>query len=298
MARIRHFASLCITLSLSQLCDAFMRMAVSTPTKTALGLKFRWLEGTSNFLTVGNVRILVDPVFDTLDFGMPTFYKADKKILNDYEALTQRIAKETDLVLISQGLPDHCCDKTLGRLSKLLKPSVKIITAQSALPILQKHYTSDRIISLTPGQSTRVMDAIEVRAVAGSLVGPPTQSPENGYHIKELKAGSNGAAVYYEPHCMFKKEDIKDLRADVIVTPTYGQKISFYTILNSGEKAVELAKALGAKSIFSFDNVDTESSGILTKIVTRTGDKAEFERLAKEAGIRYIQALPDVEVNI
>jgi phosphosulfolactate synthase (CoM biosynthesis protein A) len=40
----------------------------------------------------------------------------------------------------------------------------------------------------------------------------------------------------------------------------------------------------------SYNNVEMEVTGVLTKIVTQTGDIDEFKQLAKEAGIEYIQA--------
>ena len=56
------------------------------------------------------------------------------------------------------------------------------------------------------------------------------------------------------------------------------------------KRAVDLAKLLKAKSIVSYNNVEMEVTGILTKIVTQTGDIDEFKQLANEAGIEYIQA--------
>jgi phosphosulfolactate synthase (CoM biosynthesis protein A) len=56
------------------------------------------------------------------------------------------------------------------------------------------------------------------------------------------------------------------------------------------KRAVDLAKLLQAKSIVSYNNVEMEVTGVLTKIVTQTGDIGEFKQLAKEAGIEYIQA--------
>ena len=62
------------------------------------------------------------------------------------------------------------------------------------------------------------------------------QAPENGYTLRAADAKTGG--IFYEPHCMWKEEDLEGMEADVIVTPTYGQRlgpaIAHYTILNSG----------------------------------------------------------------
>ena len=46
---------------------------------------------------------------------------------------------------------------------------------------------------------------------------------------------------------------------------------------------------LQAKSIITYNNVEMESSGVLTKVVTQTGDADEFKRLSQQAGIEWLQ---------
>jgi hypothetical protein len=40
--------------------------------------------------------------------------------------------------------------------------------------------------------------------------------------------------AFLQPHCMWHEEDVEKLQADVVITPTYGQRLSAYRILNSG----------------------------------------------------------------
>jgi hypothetical protein len=67
---------------------------------------------------------------------MPALYTGDKVVLKDYDGLAKEMAAQADFVLITQGLADHCCPKTLSMLSKLLPSRVGIIGPPSASPVL------------------------------------------------------------------------------------------------------------------------------------------------------------------
>eukprot|EP00611_Tribonema_gayanum_P024892 TRINITY_DN5572_c0_g1_i1.p1 TRINITY_DN5572_c0_g1~~TRINITY_DN5572_c0_g1_i1.p1 ORF type:complete len:295 (+),score=94.48 TRINITY_DN5572_c0_g1_i1:466-1350(+) len=262
-----------------------------------------WFEGNSWLWTIGGVTFLVDPIFDTLDFGMPYFYKADKRVFSDYRALTERMAKEAEHIVITQGLPDHCCEKTLPRLAKLMKPTARVIAPPSAKDIVSRFFPDERVTYAKPGDKVVLKGSggeVELVVMPGSVVGPPWQAPENAYLARPRGATDGG--VLYEPHCMWSEDVMRGVRADAIVTPTYGQRMGpealHYTILNSGERAVELAKTVGARRIISYNNVDQESTGVLNLIVTRTGDAEEFARLAAKAGIEYVQVQPGTRVAL
>mmetsp|Transcript_1033 Transcript_1033/g.1562 ORF Transcript_1033/g.1562 Transcript_1033/m.1562 type:complete len:314 (+) Transcript_1033:85-1026(+) len=265
------------------------------PLRNKTNAKLEWLEGNSWLIEVEGVKLLLDPVFDTLDFGMPSLYKGDKKFFKNYEELTESIGKKADHLVITQGLADHCCSKTIPRLAKVLKKSARIIAPPSAFPFISKSFPSDRVTYVRPNDQVVLKGEnggeISVVTFQGSQVGPPTQEHENGYIFR--KKGADAGGIFIEPHCMWTEKSIAGLKADVVLTPTFGQRLGpeilHYTILRSGEPAVELARKLEAKKIVSFHNADAETSGFLTKVITQTGDEHEFEKLANQNGIEFIR---------
>jgi L-ascorbate metabolism protein UlaG (beta-lactamase superfamily) len=46
------------------------------------------------------------------------------------------MSQEVDYIVVTQGLADHCCDKTLAHLSKQVPASVKVIAPPSARKIV------------------------------------------------------------------------------------------------------------------------------------------------------------------
>jgi Beta-lactamase superfamily domain len=60
-------------------------------TKLSGKASVKWLEGNSWHWSVGGVRLLVDPIFSTLDFGIPMLYSADKKVFSDYDVSAQKL---------------------------------------------------------------------------------------------------------------------------------------------------------------------------------------------------------------
>jgi L-ascorbate metabolism protein UlaG (beta-lactamase superfamily) len=52
------------------------------------------------------------------------------------QRLTADMSQEVDYIVVTQGLADHCCDKTLAHLSKQVPASVKVIAPPSARKIV------------------------------------------------------------------------------------------------------------------------------------------------------------------
>jgi L-ascorbate metabolism protein UlaG (beta-lactamase superfamily) len=257
----------------------------------------RWLEGNSWVLDVNGVNILLDPLFSTLDFGMPALISADKVVLKDYEALAKETAAQADYVLITQGLADHCCPKTLEMLAKLLPERVRIVAPPSAKPVLSKFFPRERITYLMPGEKSVLRtetSSVSITTFKGALVGPPTQDNENAYLLDTGK----GKSLFYEPHCMFDPGELmrfENPHADVVFCPAEAIKVlGVYQLLNSGEKAVELANILGAKKIVSFDNNALDSEGVLNYIARTDTTVEELDAAAKKAGIEHVTSKPGV----
>ena len=109
-----------------------------------------------------------------------------------------------DLILITQGLPDHCHIPSL----KLFSKDIEIICPKSAFKIIKElDFSSIRIIE--PSEKLFFKD-IQIEATSGA----PVPQIENGY-IVENEEGS----FYIEPHGYFDK-NIKSRKLDAVITPT------------------------------------------------------------------------------
>lgn len=52
------------------------------------------------------------------------------------------------------------------------------------------------------------------------------------------------------------------------------------------------------RTVVSFDNAGGEATGILTKVVTQTGDEEDFKRQAQSAGFKYVAAQPGEAISV
>lgn len=247
--------------------------------------KLTYLEGNSWLWEVGGVKILVDPILvGNLDFGIPLLYDASKKYLKNFQLSD---LPEIDCVLITQSLDDHCHLKTLNPLSQKL-PDLKVIATPNAKSLLDPLFTN--VIYLEPGQVSEIEtnngSHVKIQATTGPVLGPPWQRPENGYIVTSPQGQ---LSLYYEPHCVYNKEIIGKLRADIVITPVIKQLLPSFTLVSGQEDAVHLAKLLCSKYVVPMKNGDLDSKGVLASLVKSEGTIESFKGL-------LLKELPDVKV--
>lgn len=255
-----------------------------------------YLEGNSWLWEVSGLTILVDPVLvGNLDFGISWLYQASKKILKNFQ-LSE--LPEFDCLLITQSLDDHCHLKTLRPLSKK-SPNIKVIATPNAKTSLDPLFSN--VTYLEPGQSS-VVEAkdgsqVLIKAIAGPVLGPPWQRPENGYLVISPQGQ---LTLYYEPHCSYDKELLGKERADIVITPVIKQLLPNFTLVSGQEDAVQLAKLLHAKFIVPMNNGDMDSKGFLASLVSAEGTIGSFkELLSKELPEAVVlEPTPGVPLNI
>ena len=115
------------------------------------------------------------------------------------------ISKDLDLILLTQGLSDHCHIPTL----EMFKKDIPIICPKSAEAIVKKlGFSSIKI--LKPEDSTQ-QNGLCFRATAGA----PVPQIENGYIVKDKK----GNGFYIEPHG-YLDENLETQTIDAVITPT------------------------------------------------------------------------------
>ena len=123
----------------------------------------------------------------------------------------------------------------------------------------------------------------------GTLVGPPWQKRENGF-LFELKTDNedNGFSIYYEPRADVILDNIKSIRANIMVSPITKQSLPAqvppegqFTLVYGGERTLEIAESLGVKVIVPLGNGALDIAGPLG-LVAACGDVSDFERLVED----------------
>ena len=115
------------------------------------------------------------------------------------------IDKEIDIILLTQGLPDHCHVPTL----EMFRKDIPIICPKSAVETLEK-IGFDSIKMLNPNEKTNQFN-LSFEATAGA----PVPQIENGYIVKDDQ--DNG--FYIEPHG-YLDENLNKQNLYAVITPT------------------------------------------------------------------------------
>jgi L-ascorbate metabolism protein UlaG (beta-lactamase superfamily) len=225
-----------------------------------------WLDSNSWLIEMGGKRVLLDPwLVGSLVFGnLPWLFKGD-------HPTPQPIPTDIDLILLSQGLPDHSHIPTLERLDKNIPVVASATAAKVVNDLGYQHVTT-----LAHGNNFTLTDSLKIQALPGSLVGP--NLIENGYLLTDL---TNRTTLYYEPHGTHTAalQDIAPV--DVVITPLTDLEIpligSVIKGLKSAVQAVEwlqpqviLPTAAGGNVVFE---------GLLLSILRGSGDVQQFRAM-------------------
>lgn len=258
--------------------------------------RLTYLECNSWLWEVNGLKLLVDPILvGNLDFGIPWLYDAAKKLLKDFQLSD---VPEVDCLLITQSLDDHCHLKTLKPLSRM-SPNLRVIATPNAKEKLDPLFNN--VTYLEPGEASEIegKSGSEVRVLAteGPILGPPWQRPENGYLVNSPQGR---LTLYYEPHCVYDKNIVEKLKADIVITPVIKQLLPNITLVSGQEDAVQLAKLLGAKYVVPMKNGDLDSKGLLASLIQAKGTVESFkELLSKELpGSQVLEPTPGVPLEI
>ncbi len=163
--------------------------------------------------------------------------------------------KEIDIILLTQGLPDHCHIPTLEMFSK----DIPIICPKSASGILEK-IGFNTIKVLKPTEKTNQLN-LSIEATAGA----PVPQIENGYIVKD--AQNNG--FYIEPHG-YLDESLNKQNLDAVITPTKNLDLPLVGSFVKGADVIpKLIKKFNPKFILSSTvGGDAKYSGFLNNFIS------------------------------
>ena len=234
---------------------------VNNLVKSRIFMQLTWLDNNSWLIELGGKNILLDPwlVGDLIFGNQPWLFHGTKTV-------DRSLPKQIDLILISQGLPDHAHPPTL----EILDRSIPVVCSPNALEVVQK-FGYEQVTSLAHGESYHFAD-IEIEAVPGSPVGPTTI--ENGYIVR-----GNGSSLYYEPHGNHSPVLAEKGSIDVVITPLIDLKLPLLGAVIKG-RATTLALCELLKPQFVLPTEaggEVKFEGLLVSILHTEGTVEEFQ---------------------
>lgn len=204
-----------------------------------------------------NHNILVDPwLNDDLVFGNQRWFF--RGIRNSKPTLPEQI----DLLLLSQGLPDHAHRPTLNNLDK----TIPVVGSPSAAQVA-KTLGFETVTPLAHGEIYTLGNSIEIRALPGALVG---FEKENAFILTAL---SSQQRLYYEPHGFPSKELWQYAPIEVVINPIVNLELPLAgPIINGQDSVIQLAEGLQPKAILpTASGGDIEYQGMLVSWLKTVG---------------------------
>jgi L-ascorbate metabolism protein UlaG (beta-lactamase superfamily) len=232
-------------------------------------------------LQIAGLRVLVDPwLVGSLVFPPgPWLFQGEL-------AAPWPIPEQLDLLLLTQGLPDHCHPPTLERLDRGL-PVVG--SAQAAAKVRALGF--ERVEALSPGQCTALAtpggEPLRIEATAGA----PVPMVENGYLLSH-----SSASLYLEPHGFLAGvEQLPPRRLDAVITPVVDLGLPLAGAFVKGRSVLpELLERFQPHTVLaSTSGGEVRYSGLLSRILWQRGSVAEAA-----AGCRLIDPIPGQPITV
>lgn len=225
-----------------------------------------WLDSNSWLIEMGGKRILLDPwLVGSLSFGNLTWLFEGKKNTD------RPIPENIDLILLSQGLPDHAHPPTLEKLDR----AIPVVGSPGAAKVVEKMgYT--QVTALAHGETFTLAGQLQIQAFPGSPVGPTLV--ENGYLLTDLEQSTR---LYYEPHG-YHSPTLKDFApVDVVITPIIDLKLPLLgSVIKGSASAVEAAEWLRPQVILpTAAGGDITFEGLLLSVLKAEGGADEVRSL-------------------
>jgi hypothetical protein len=213
-------------------------------------------------LEFGDLKVLVDPwLRGELEFPPgPWLFRGS--LPRDWPVPTG-----LDLLLLTQGLPDHCHPPTLS----LLERDLPIVGSPAAARRVRQLGFS-HVVGLEPGEALS-RGALRITATAGA----PVPQVENGYLLEHPEG-----RLYLEPHG-FLPPDLQGGPLDAVITPVVDLGLPVAGAFVKGREVLPLLlqRFRPATVLASTAGGDLRFSGLLPRILWQKGSAIEARRLVE-----------------
>jgi hypothetical protein len=240
-------------------------------------------------LEIAGLRVLVDPwLVGSLVFPPgPWLFQGEM-------AAPWPIPEQLDLLLLTQGLPDHCHRPTLEQLDR----QVPVVgSAQAAQTVRDLGF--QQVEALRPGESTAVAtpsgEDLRIEATAGA----PVPMVENGYLLCH-----STASLYLEPHGFLAGPKLlPPRRLDAVITPVVDLGLPVAGAFVKGRSVLpELLERFQPHTVLaSSSGGDVRYSGLLSRVLWQQGSLSEAAMLVaagKGHGCRLIDPTPGQPIEL
>lgn len=229
--------------------------------------------------------ILVDPwLVDPLVFyGQPWLFTARH---NTPLPFTPETLPPIDLILISQGLDDHCHRPTLERLSR----DIPVVASPTAAKVVQQLGYGQ--VTALPHWEKFTLGTLEITAVPGAEIQPG--QVENGYLLRDR---ATDMTAYYEPHLFPTDAPIRaqvETGVDVAIAPVTGQIFPLLgQVIMGPSQAMGLVEALQPRYYVSTTMGDITATGLLPMLIRTVGSPAELRDRLTAAQVATELVVPE-----
>ena len=217
-----------------------------------MSIKATYYGANGWLIELDKTRILIDPWLQ----GDLTFPPGDwlikGKLANEID-----VPSKIDLLLLTQGQPDHAHPPTLKKIDK----HIQVIASQAASKVVsQIGFT--KIKTLKPGEIIK-NNNINIQATSGASV----PNIENGYIIDSYLD-----SIYIEPHGFLDKK-IKPRNIDLIITPVIDFSLPIAGKFINGKTVLpQLLKIFNPKTILaSTTGGNITFTGIINNLIKVDG---------------------------
>lgn len=218
-------------------------------------MRLTWFDANTWLLQWQSLSVLVDPwlVGDLIFGGAPWFFRGSR-------SRSWPIPESIDLILLSQGLPDHSHIPTLRQLDR----QIPVIASPSAARVAEG-LGFTQVTQLTHNQQI-VFHELEITALPGAPLGPLVQ--ENAYILR-----SAGQVLYYEPHGYPDSSLANYAPLDVAITPVETLKLPLgATVIQGYATAATIATTTQAKHLVPTAGIGSAAyGGLLAGLIHTEG---------------------------
>ena len=246
-------------------------------------MKLTWIDLNSWIFQLAGLTILVDPwlVDPMVFYGQPWLFTA-------YHAHPPAYTPETlpkiDLILLSQGVDDHCHVPTLQKLDR----SIPVVASNTAAKVVKK-LGFEQVTALSAWEEITITDTLKITATLGAEIQPG--QVENGYLLQEL---TTGKTLYYEPHLFPTQEANRIGKVDVAIAPVIEQIFPLLgQVIMGSNEALTLLQTLQPQVFLPTTRGNIQTKGILPMLIKSVGSVEEMNEKITQAGLNTEFVVPD-----